>query len=120
MAIHNIKIAIGSKKKSKCIGTSRCFSRINVISLKVCNILNVATELSEPILNKRTNMVIEGQHIDHSLRTYKDSKHFTFNKTNYTIIDKEDKSANKNYWGLLDKIQQKLLEKELTDFDNKL
>ncbi len=62
------------------------------------------SELSEPILNTRTNMVIEGrQHIDKSLRTYKNSKQFEFNKTNYIIIDKEDKSLNENYGGLLDK-----------------
>ena len=78
------------------------------------------TTLNQPILNIKTNIIFEGQHIDQSYRTYQDSKHFTFNKTDYIIIDKEDKSLNENYRGLLDKFQQKLLEKELKSFNDRL
>ncbi len=59
-------------------------------------------------------MIIDGQHIDKSLRTYENSKQFEFNKTNYLIMDKEDTSYNENYRGVLDKTQQNLLEKERT------
>ncbi len=76
--------------------------------------------MREPTLNTKTNIILDAQYIDHSLRTYQDQKHFTFNKTNYIIINQEDKSFNKNYGGLLDKTQQKLLENELQLINNKL
>ncbi len=82
------------------------------------HISTLFTDLREPTL--KTNIIFEDQHIDHSLRAYQDLKHFTFNKTNYIIIDQEDKSFNENYGGLLDKTQQKLLENELQLFNDKL
>jgi hypothetical protein len=84
------------------------------------HISTLFSDFKEPTLNTKTNIIFEGEHIDHSLRTYQDQKHFTFNKTNYIIINQEDKSFNENYGGLLDKTQQKLLENELQLFNNKL
>ena len=71
-------------------------------------------------MDTKTNTVIDGQHINKSLRIHKDLKHFEFNNTNYLIMDKEDKSLNENYRGVLDNTQQNLLEKELNQFNNKL
>jgi hypothetical protein len=57
----------------------------------------LSTELIEPLLDSKINMIIDGQHRNKSLRIYKVTKHFKFNSTTYLIMDKEDRSLHENY-----------------------
>jgi hypothetical protein len=61
------------------------------------------TELAEPLLDPKANMVIDGHGITKKLRIFIDQKHFNFNNTTYLITDTEDNLLNENYRSVLGK-----------------